>query len=61
MNIVKKETIEFSEKESNALDLVLDMCLGIEREATDPELQKLAKELSYKLSILWGYRDNEMC
>ena len=61
MNIVKKEILEFSEKESSALDLVLDMCLGIEREATDPELQKLVKELSYKLSILWGYRNNEMC
>ena len=58
MNIVKRETIEFSEKESNALDLVLNMCFGIEREATDPELQELAKELSCKLSmLLWRYRE----
>lgn len=57
MNIVKRETLEFNEKEANALDLVLNLCFGVEREATDPELKELAKELALKLSVLWGYRE----
>lgn len=57
MNIVKKEILEFSEKESDALELTIEMCLGIEREATDPDLVKLAKEISCKVSLLWGFKE----
>ena len=57
MNIIKKEILEFSEKETDAIQLVTEMCLGIEREANDPELRKLAKEIFNKLSELWGYEE----
>jgi hypothetical protein len=57
MNIVKKEILEFSEKESDALHLVIEMCSGIKREATNPELLKLADEISYKLCVLWWYKE----
>ena len=57
MNIIKKESLEFSEKETDALQLVTEMCLGIEREANNPELRKLAKEIFNKLSELWGYEE----
>lgn len=55
MNIVKKEILEFSEKETAAAELVIDMCYGIKRESTNPELIKLANEISHKLNVLWGY------
>lgn len=57
MTIVKKENLEFSEKETNALHLVTEMCLGIEREAESPELRRIASEAFEKLSELWGYSE----
>ena len=57
MNIIKKEILEFSEKESNALELVTQMCLGIAQEAENPELVKLAKTVFEKVSELWGYEE----
>ena len=55
MNIVKKEILEFSEKETEAAELVIDMCYGIKREATNPELIKLAEAIICRLNELWGY------
>lgn len=57
MDIIKKEILNFSEKESDALHLVIEMCWGINREATNPKLLKLADEISYKLCVLWGYKE----
>jgi hypothetical protein len=57
MQIIKKEILEFSEEETKALQLVTEMCLGIEREAKNPELVKLAKTAFEKLSELWGYEE----
>ena len=57
MQIIKKEILEFSEKETDALRLVTEMCLGINREADDPELKKLACETYDKVCELWGYEE----
>ena len=57
MQIIKKEILEFSEKEANALQLVMEMCVGIDREATDPNLRELAEELYDKLATLWGWEE----
>ena len=55
MNIVKKEILELSEKETKAVELVIDMCYGIKRESANPELIKLAEEIVHRLNELWGY------
>ena len=55
MQIIKKEVLEFSDKEAQALQLVTEMCLGIDREADDPDLQILAKRIYNDLSELWGW------
>lgn len=57
MQIIKTEILEFSEEEIQALQLVTKICLGIEREANNPELVKLAKTTFEKVSELWGYGD----
>ena len=57
MNIVKKEILEFSEKETDALQLVTEMCLDIERESESPVIRQLASEVFEKLSELWGYEE----
>ena len=57
MQIIKKEILEFSEKETDALQLVTQMCLGIEREANSLELRRIASEAFEKLSELWGYEE----
>ena len=57
MNIVKKEILEFSEEETDALRLVTEMCLGIERESESPVIRQLASEVFEKLSELWGYEE----
>ena len=55
MNIVKKEILEFSEAERKAISLVCDMSVSLMREANNPNLKKLAEEIYYKVSELWGY------
>lgn len=55
MNIVKKEVLEFSEKETKAVELVIDMCYGIKRESANPALIKLAEAICDSLNELWGY------
>lgn len=44
MKIIKKEIIELSEKEGNAIQLVTEICTGLMREANDPNLKELAEE-----------------
>lgn len=44
MTIIKKEMLEFSKEEKNALEMVGKICTGLMSEATDPNLRKLAKE-----------------
>jgi hypothetical protein len=57
MQIIKKEILEFSEAETKALQLVTEMCLGIERESENPTIRQLASEAFEKLSELWGYEE----
>ena len=57
MKIIKKEILEFSERETDAIQLVLEICSGIDREATDPDLQILAKRIYNDLSELWGWEE----
>ena len=57
MQIIKKETLEFSEKETDAISLVCHMCDGLMKEATDPQLQKLAEEILLKVSELWEWEE----
>jgi len=57
MRIIKKEILEFSERETDAIQLVTEMCLGIDREADDPDLQILAKRIYNDLSVLWGWEE----
>ena len=44
MEIIKKETVKFSEQEKDALQMVSRICTGLMQEADDPDLRKLAKE-----------------
>lgn len=57
MNIIKKEVLDFSECETEALKLVTQLCLGIAKEAENPELVKLANTAFEKISELWGYEE----
>lgn len=57
MQIIKKEILEFSERETDALKLVMNICAGLMREATDPELERLANEVYEKLAELWGWEE----
>lgn len=53
MTIIKKEFLEFSEKEIEAINLVFEICTGLMRESTDPELIKLAKTVYNNLTELF--------
>ena len=57
MNIVKKEILEFSQKETDALQLVTEMCLGLMREVTDPNLKELSQRIYYDVSALRGWEE----
>jgi hypothetical protein len=57
MQIIKKEILEFNERETEALRLITEMCLGIERESENPAIRQLASEVFEKLSELWGYEE----
>lgn len=57
MIIIKKEVLEFSEKETDALQLVSQICTGLMREATDPNLKVLAEEIYEKIAELWGWEE----
>ena len=55
MTIVKKEHLEFSDKEIEALNLVMDISIGIMREAEDPNLKRIAENININLVDLWNY------
>ena len=57
MNIIKKEILNFSECELEALELVTQLCLGIAKEAENPTLINLANTAFEKVSELWGYEE----
>lgn len=57
MKIFKKEILEFSERETDALQLVMEICTGLDREATDPDLKGLANEIYEKVAELWGWEE----
>lgn len=57
MQIIKKEILEFSERETDAIQLVLEICTGLMREAEAPDLQELAEELYDRLTTLWGWEE----
>jgi hypothetical protein len=59
MEIIKKETIRFSQKESDACDMVQAMLEGIQRECSDPRLAKLANDINCKLYDLYDYLEDD--
>ena len=59
MKIVKKEILEFSEKETDAIQLVSKICIGLMQEASDPNLKKLAEETYNRIVTLWGYEEQK--
>ena len=58
MTIVKKEHLEFSDREIDALNLVMNISIGILREAEDPNLKRIAENININLVSLWDYGDN---
>lgn len=59
MTIVKKESIVFSEKEREALDMVLRICNGLAGEASDPNIIQLARKTYDDVATIWGYEDDD--
>ena len=57
MKIIKKEILEFSEKETNAIKLVSEICTGLMREANDPNLKELAEETYNCITTLWEWEE----
>lgn len=57
MNIIKKEILEFSEEETDAIQLVTEICIGLMREANDPDLKELAEETYNYITTLWGLEE----
>ena len=59
MRIIKKEILEFSEKETEAIQLVTQICTGLMRGASDPNLKKLAEETYDCITTLWGWGEQK--
>lgn len=57
MKIIKKENLAFSERETDAINLVCEICSKLTKEATDPDLIKLAEEIVLKVSELWNWEE----
>lgn len=57
MIIIKKEVLAFGEKEIDAISLVCDICSNLTKEATDPDLIKLAEETLLKVSELLEWEE----
>ena len=57
MKIIKTETLEFNERETDAMSLVCEMCDNLRKEATDFDLIKLAEEILLKVSELWEWEE----
>lgn len=58
MTIVKKESIVFSEKEKEALDMVLKICNGLAGEASDPNIIQLARKTYDDVATICGYEED---
>lgn len=52
MEIIKKETVRFSDKESQALEMTIILMNNLYKVATDPDLVKLVDDVSIKLNEL---------
>lgn len=59
MNIIKKEILEFSEEEREAINLLLKICNEIRGATSDSNLEKLAKETYNNVATLKGYEEEE--
>ena len=59
MQIIKKETIRFSDSENRACDLIQAMLESIQRECSDPRLMKLANDINCKLYDLYDYLEDD--
>ena len=57
MKIIKKEILEFSERETDAIQLVTEICTGLIREATAPDLKELAEEIYDRITTMWGWEE----
>lgn len=57
MQIIKKEALEFSEREIDAIQLVMEICTGLMREAESPDLQDLAEAIYDKVATLQGWEE----
>ena len=57
MTIIKTEKLEINEKETDAMNLVCEMCEDLRKEATDPDLIKLAEEIILKVTELWNWEE----
>ena len=60
MQIIKTENLRFSDKEQQALEMVIILMNGIDKECQDPNLVKLADSVSIGLNeILCNYTEEE--
>lgn len=59
MNIIKKEILEFSKEEREAINLLLKICNEIRGTTSDSNLEKLAKETYNNVAALEGYEEEE--
>ena len=57
MKIIRKEVLEINERETDAMNLVCEMCEDLIKEVADPNLKKLAEEIVLKVSELWNQEE----
>ena len=57
MKIIKKEILEFSDTETEAIQIITEICIRLIREATDPNLKELAEETYKYVTALWGWEE----
>ena len=57
MEIIKKETVRFSDTEERALATVACLAGGLMREASDPSLKKIGEILAYNVGSLYKYME----
>ena len=59
MKIIKKEIVDFSEKELDAFGLILNACAELTKETDDAVLEKLTEEIYEKINNLldWYYEE----
>jgi hypothetical protein len=60
MEIIKTETVRFSDKERQTLDMTIILMNNLYKVATDPNLAKLADNVSIKLNeLICDYGEEE--